>query len=244
LIKNNYPYVGYIYGGYEQIHRECKRFKIELDTHNEKKCFYCQNKNSSINYEIIINKKNEEEEKTMLYENLWEKKEKVKNDNLSVFIKNDPNHKIFLGILKEYKNEFIEQDEIQILISESFDKFQLCIYKFNNEMQSKDLENTLLILEKGISYFEENDKSLELTLLEKIKINNIISICRNPKNKNIVNISIKAEKGENALNILNTNKNNGLYNIVIDFSSDKISKNFIITFKSLINLYKSSKRKK
>ena len=244
MIKNNFPYVGYIYGGYEQIHRECKRFKIKLDKHNEKKCFYCKNKNGSINDEININKKKEEEEKCKLYEDLWEKKEKINYDNLSFFL-NDPNLKIFLGVLKEYKTEFIEQDKIQILISESFDKFQLGIYKFNNEKQFIDLENTLMInYDKENSIIEDNKKNLELTLLEKISINNIISICLSPKNKNIVDITIKEDKGENVLNKSDKNKNSGRYNIVIDFSSEKISKNFIITFKSLINLYKSSKRKK
>jgi hypothetical protein len=244
MIKNNFPYVGYIYGGYEQIHRECKRFKIKLDKHNEKKCFYCKNKNGSINDEININKKKEEEEKCKLYEDLWEKKEKINYDNLSFFL-NDPNLKIFLGVLKEYKTEFIEQDKIQILISESFDKFQLGIYKFNNEKQFIDLENTLMInYDKENSIIEDNKKNLELTLLEKISINNIISICLSPKNKNIVDITIKEDKGENVLNKSDKNKNSGRYNIIIDFSSEKISKNFIITFKSLINLYKSSKRKK
>ena len=243
MIKNNFPYVSYIYGGYEQIHKECKRFKIELDNHNKNNCFYCQNKNININNEIITNKKNEEENKTILYENLWEKKEKINFEKLSSIL-NDPNIKNYLGVLKEYKNEQIEEDKIQILISESFEEFKLYIYKFNNEKQYIDLENTLIILdrkEKKEYYddIEENNKNLDLTLLETISINNIMSISLNHKYRNIVNIKIRDKNGENIFNKKDKSKNIGIFNIVIDFSSDKISKNFIVTFKSLINLYKT-----
>ena len=243
MIKNNFPYVSYIYGGYEQIHKECKRFKIELDNHNKNICFYCQNKNININNEIITNKKNEEENKTILYENLWEKKEKINFEKLSSIL-NDPNIKNYLGVLKEYKNEQIEEDKIQILISESFEEFKLYIYKFNNEKQYIDLENTLIILdrkEKKEYYddIEENNKNLDLTLLETISINNIMSISLNHKYRNIVNIKIREKNRENIFNKNDKSKNIGIFNIVIDFSSDKISKNFIVTFKSLINLYKT-----
>ena len=243
MIKNNFPYVSYIYGGYEQIHKECKRFKIELDNHNKNNCFYCQNKNININNEIITNKKNEEENKTILYENLWEKKEKINFEKLSSIL-NAPNIKNYLGVLKEYKNEQIEEDKIQILISESFEEFKLYIYKFNNEKQYKDLENSLIILDrtKKNEYYddiEENNKNLDLTLLETISINNIISISLNHKYRNIVNIKIRDKNRENIFNKKDKSNNSGIFNIVIDFSSDKISKNFIVTFKSLINLYKT-----
>ena len=33
MIKNNFPYVSYVYGGYEQVHKESKRFKVELVNH-------------------------------------------------------------------------------------------------------------------------------------------------------------------------------------------------------------------
>ena len=241
LIKNNYPYVSYLYGGYAQIHRECRRFKIELDKHNKNKCFYCKNKNNNINGindDITLNKKIEEENKSILYENLWEKKEKINYDKLSSLL-NSQNIKIFLGVLKEYKTEFIEQDKIQILISQIFDTYELNIYKFNNKKQYEDLENTLIILEQSKNLddnIEEKNNNLELTLLENISINNILSICVSPQNKNVVNIKIKDK-----------NKKRDTYDthdIIIDFSSDNISKNFIKTFKSLINLYKTSLRKK
>ena len=174
-----------------------------------------------------------------------EKKRKKINFEKISSILNSPNIKNYLGVLKEYKNEQIEEDKIQILILESFEKFKLYIYKFYNEKQYIDLENTLIILdqkEKKEYYddIEENNKNLDLTLLETININNIISISLNHKNRNIVNIKIRDKKRDNIFNKIEQSNKSGIFNIVIDFSSDKISKNFIVTFKSLISLYKTS----
>ena len=239
MIKNNFPYVSYVYGGYEQVHKESKRFKVELINHKKDKCYLCKNK-----YFIMEN--NKEEEKKILYEHLWEKKENINYKNLEFFI-NNPNIKIYLGVLKEYKNEIIEEDKIQILITEKFDKFELELYKFNKEKQYIDFENTIMISDrnKKKEYYdlgkeEDNNnenKNLDLTLIEKIGVNNIISINSNQKEKNIVNILVKDKKSEKIFNKF-IKKNKGEYNIVIDFSSSKDSKNFIMSFKSLINLYK------
>ena len=239
MIKNNFPYVSYVYGGYEQVHKESKRFKVELINHKKDKCYLCKNK-----YFIMEN--NKEEEKTILYEHLWEKKENINYKNLEFFI-NNPNIKIYLGVLKEYKNEIIEEDKIQILITEKFDKFELELYKFNKEKQYIDFENTIMISDrnKKKEYYdlgkeEDNNnenKNLDLTLIEKIGVNNIISINSNQKEKNIVNILVKDKKSEKIFNKF-IKKNKGEYNIVMDFSSSKDSKNFIMSFKSLINLYK------
>ena len=250
MIKNNFPYVSYIYGGFEQVHKESKRFKIELLNHIKEKCYLCLNKNNTtekrkISYDTYD--KNKEEEKNILYQHLWEKKEKINYNNLSFFI-NNPNIKIHLGILKAYKNEQIEESKIQILITELINKFELVLYKFNKEKQFLEFESTIMILDsnKKKEYYdlgmendiEEKQQNFELTLLEKIKVNNIISIKKKKKNKNIVNIEIKEEKRRNIFSVNNFNINN-INNIVIDFSSEKDSKNFILSFKSLINMYKA-----
>ena len=249
MIKKNFPYISYVYGGYEQVHKESQRFKVELNDHQEKKCFLCENKKNHLSKKAPY--KNKEEEKNILYEHLWEKKEKIKYDNLDFFT-NNPNVKIHLGTLKEYKGETIEQDKIQILILELYDKFELELYKFNKEKQYKDFENTVMILDrkKKNEYYDfgkedddnlDNNKSLELTLLEKISVNKIISISPIKKATNIVNISIQDEKCKK---LFNNKKDINYHNIVIDFSSDKDSKNLISSFKYLISLYKSNLRNK
>ena len=136
---------------------------------------------------------------------------------------------------------------------ELFDKYELELYKFNKEKQYIEFENTIMILDrkKKKEYYdlgkeddiEENNKSLELTLLEKISVNNIISISSDKRTNNIVNILIRENRGNIFSKIIN-NKINEEYNIIIDFSSDKDSKNFISSFKSLISSYKANLKNK
>ena len=253
MIKNNFPYVCYVYGGFEQVHKECQRFKVDLNHHQEDKCYLCKGKKSTI--EKKEKNKNKEEEKNMLYDYLWETKKKINYNDLDYLI-NNPNIKMHLGILKEYKNEIIEEDKIQILILEIHDKFELELYKFNKEKNYIDLENTMMILDrkKKKEYYdlgkedddsEENNKNLELTLLEKISVNNIISISPKKKANNIVDILIKDEKSKKIFNnFIKKESNRVNHNIVIDFSSDKDSKNFITSFKYLISLYKANLKNK
>jgi hypothetical protein len=40
--KENYPYVGYVYGGFDEVHKESFNVDYELLFHNEDKCFLCQ----------------------------------------------------------------------------------------------------------------------------------------------------------------------------------------------------------
>jgi hypothetical protein len=253
MIKNNFPYVCYVYGGFEQVHKECQRFKVDLNQHQEDKCYLCKGKKNII--EKKEKNKNKEEEKNMLYEYLWETKKKINYNDLDYLI-NNPNIKMHLGILKEYKNEIIEEDKIQILILEIHDKFELELYKFNKEKNYIDLENTMIILDrkKKKEYYDlgkedddsdDNNKNLELTLLEKISVNNIISISPKKKANNIVDILIKDEKSKKIFNnFIKKESNRVNHNIVIDFSSDKDSKNFITSFKYLISLYKANLKNK
>jgi len=38
MIKNNFPYVGFVYGGFNLVHEESKKFDVELINHNEETC--------------------------------------------------------------------------------------------------------------------------------------------------------------------------------------------------------------
>ena len=41
LKKNNFPYIGFVYGGFDLIHQKSLEFNIELLFHNEGNCFLC-----------------------------------------------------------------------------------------------------------------------------------------------------------------------------------------------------------
>jgi len=257
MIKHNFPYIGYVYGGFKEVHRQSKKFKVELLNHNKETCLLCNEKSKSTkNLEKTkIDEEEKEDEKNELYQSLWEHKKKIKYKNLDIFFKN-PNNQMHLCVLKEYRNENIENEQVQILINELFDKFEIEIYKFDKQKQYIDFENTIQIMDKKEKkkYYdlgkddndEDTNKDLELTLLEKVSVTDIISInAANQKSKNIVNVSIREETKNKMLGLFKKKDNNFItHNIVFDFSSSKDSKNFIMSFKSLIHLYKEKKKNK
>ena len=250
MIKHNFPYIGYVYDGFEGVHKTSKLFKLELLNHNIETCLLCnKNKNSNRNLKESKNKEEEKEEKNELYKSLWEHKKKIKYKNLDIFFKN-PNNRMHLCILKEYKGKNIENEQIQILINELFDKFEIEVYKFDKKKQYIDFENTIMIMEKkqkkeyydmGINE-EDTNKDLELTLLENVSVVDIISI--NPhKSANIVNVTIRDyEKKDSIFGIFKKKDNYITHTIVFDFSSDKDSKNFVQSFKELISEYKKKRK--
>ena len=254
MTKHNFPYVGFVYGGFNLVHEEAPKFKVELIGHNEDMCLLCKedkNKNNDSKQE-----KNDEDndEKDELYNALWEHKQKIKYKNLDVFFKN-PNNKMHLCVLKEYKKKDIEYGQVQILINVLFDKFEIEIYKFDKKKQYIDFETTVLIRnkkekEKYYDYGKEDDeddtnKDLELTLLERVPVFDILKISPNPKSKNIIICEIRGEaKKEKMFGLFKKKESNYETNIIVfDFSSTHDSKNFIFSFKDLINKYKEQKNK-
>ena len=92
---------------------------------------------------------------------------------------------------------------------------------------------------------ENNDNDLDLTLLEKISVVDITSINADQKSNNIVTVSIRSEdKKDTIFGFFKKDNNYIIHNIVFDFSSSTDSKNFIVSFKSLINLYREKLKKK
>ena len=250
MIKHNFPYVGYVYDGFEGVHKTSKLFKLELLNHNIETCLLCnKHKNSNENLKESKNKEEEKEEKSELYKSLWEHKKKIKYKNLDIFFKN-PNNRMHLCILKEYKGKNIENEQIQILINELFDKFEIEVYKFDKKKQYIDFENTIMIMEKkqkkeyydlGVNE-EDTNKDLELTLLENVSVVDIISISPH-KSANIVNVTIRDyEKKDSIFGIFKKKENYITHTIVFDFSSDKDSKNFVQSFKELISEFKKKRK--
>ena len=243
MIKHNFPYVGYVYGGFNNVHKEFPKFNVELINHNEETCLLCQDDKNSKNNEEEDNKEKEE-----LYKSLWGHKQKIKYKDVSVFFKS-PNQ-VHLCILKEYKKKDIEYGQVQILIHELFDKYEIEIYKFDTKKQYNDFETTMVRMKKKEKqqYYDygkqNNDDDLELTLLEKVPVIDILSITPNSKAKNIITCEIRGEAIEKHFMGIFKKKNKfESINIVFDFSSTKEAKSFINSFKDLIRKYKESLKK-
>ena len=250
MIKHNFPFVGYVYGGFNAVHKESPKFKVELVGHNEEICLLCKEEKNGVKEE----NKEDINEKDELYNALWEHKEKIKYKNLDIFFKN-PNNKMHLCVLKEYKKKDIEEDQVQILINVLYDKYVIEIYKFDKKKQYNDFETTIMIInnkEKQEYYDYGNDdndeeKDLELTLLEKVHVLDMLKITQNPKSKNIVICEIRGEsKKEKYLGLFKKRDSNNfeIITIVFDFSSSKEAKSFILSFKEMIEKYKQEIKKK
>ena len=245
MIKHNFPYVGYVYGGFNGVHKEFPKFKVELINHNEELCLLCKNEKNSKNNEEEEDNNNKDE----LYNALWAHKQKIKYKDINIFFK-DPNNRVHLCVLKEYKKKDIEYGQVQILIYELFDKFEIEIYKFDKKKQYNDFENTLEWRKKKkkqeyYDYGTKNNDDLELTLLERVPVIDILSIKPNPKAKNIITCEIRGEAiVQHFLGIFKKENKFESVNIVFDFSSSHEAKNFINSFKELISKYKESLKKK
>jgi len=233
LKKQNYPYIGFVYGGFEELHKESSEYGIELLFHNSDTCILCKQKKKK---EKIKNSTKENKEKTHLYELLWGHKEKIKYQNLEKILK-DKTCKMFFGSLLFYKNRNFETEKIQLLIISNSKEFKFDIYKFlNMDFVSKSGYY-------GLGIDDEN-KDMELIKIEQIYIFNIIKLKADKKNKNILNFEIigqenESEKGKKK-DKKKDKKNNSpsTYDISIDFSSSNDAKNFFSTFKDITQAFK------
>ena len=246
MIKHNFPYVGYVYGGFTLVHEESKKFDVELINHNEEICLYC--KQDKGNDDDDDNIDNASTLKSELYETLWEHKQKLSYKNLEVFF-NNPNNKLHLCVLKEYKKKDINIGDVQILINLLYDKFDIEIYKFDNMKQYKDFENTLILTnrKKKEKYYdlgksdEDLNKEVELTLLEKVFVLDMLSIKHDQKLKNVIICEIRGAKKKTGFFSFFKKKDEEEYEtlkIVFDFSSNGEAKEFILSFKEMMDKYR------
>jgi len=252
MIKHNFPYVGYVYGGFNFVHEEVKKFQLELINHNEETCLLC-NLDKNMNNESNNNNEDIDNQKSELYKSLWKHKKKVSYKNLDVFF-NNPSNKIHLCVLKEYKKKDINYGAVQILINLLYDKFDIEIYKFDNIKQYKDFENTLIIKskknkEKYYDFGQQDqnlNKDLELTLLEKVFILDMLSINIDNKLNNVVSCQIRGEKKKSGFLGLFKKKDDDEFEklkIVFDFSSGGEAKEFILSFKDMMTKYREFLKK-
>jgi len=223
--NQNYPYISFVYGGYYKMHEESVNMDLELPSHCIETCEICnENKNMKKNKKKKEKEKEMEKEKKKLYKLLWEHKKKIKYKNLAQYFK-DSNISILFGSLNEYKGKNLSYEKIQILIAIIFSAFKIEIYKFDIKKQHNSTKRNYYDL--GLNF--EQQKDIDLIILEELKITDILGMSLDKKVKNIININIKEkniEKGNKKQEILK----NHSYNMIIDLSSSNDAKNF---FKSL-----------
>ena len=246
LKKQNYPYIAFVYGGYDSLHKKSLEYNIELLFHNEKTCILCnQKKQKEIKESKEKKNLKEEKEKNELYNLLWEHKKKIKYQNLNEAFNDPQTTLIFFGSLINYKNKKLK---VQILVVLKLKDFKIEIYKF--------LKNDITLVSKNGYYglgIDDEKKDTELILIEEIRVIDVLGLKVDKKIKNIVNFVIRdnennTEKKKEKDKANKDGKNLAFpsFDIVIDFSSSSDSKSFIHKFKEMStefkNQYKSHKK--
>jgi uncharacterized Zn finger protein (UPF0148 family) len=251
--NKNYPFISYVYGGYYKLHEESVNLDLEISSHNIETCEICNENRNKNKRERRENKKKKEEdiekEKQNLYKLLWEHKKKIKYQNLEQYFK-DSNITILFGSLSEYKGRNLLFEKIQILIAILFSEYKIEIYKFDIKKQHNSNKSNYYDL--GLNF--EQQKDIDLIILEELKIHDILGMNLDSKTKNIININIKDKiikdknsknKNTKDKNIKNVNKKEEIlkhyssYNIAIDFSSSQDAKNFFNNFRKMSIEYKN-----
>ena len=244
--NQNYPYISFIYGGYNKMHEDSVNLDLVLRTHNSETCIICQeirnkNKNKANNN---LKEKGEEKEKKNLYKLLWEHKRKIKYKNLVQYFK-DSNISILFGSLTEYKGKNLIFEKIQILIAILFSQYKIEIYKFDIKKQQNSTKSNYYDL--GLNF--EQQKDIDLIILEELKISDILGLSIDKKIKNVINLNIKDKNKEiNEKKIKKGKKEDIIklysYNIAIDLSSSNDAKNFFKSFKKMSVEFKAYINKK
>ena len=262
--KENFPYVGYVYGGFEGVHEESFKYDYELLFHDEKQCLLCQEKKKK-KYKRRKSKKEQKKEETfknIISGSLWEHKEKIKYNQVNELYK-EKNIKTYIAILSKYKGKDYENEKIKLLIILLLDEYIIELHKFETPREYKDIEVDNDVKEakqKKLKYYDLGKETIEdkepyLILFERFSVTDIIQLNKDNKFKNIVNMDIREnskekDKNDNKKDKDKKSKNNknakillmDTFEIVLDFSSLNDSTNFINDFNGMIKKIKENNK--
>ena len=245
--KENFPYVGYVFEGFNEVHNLSIKLGYELLFHKEENCIICQEKINGLNKKKMSKKEKEFDEKikTEISGSLWEHKTKINYSKINEIYK-EKKINIYICILLKYKNKIYKNAKQKALIIYLFDEFFIEFFKFEYEKEYKETNISEDYQEKNktkLEYYDlgkeedEMNKETELILMDRIFISEVKSLNLDKKNKNIIHIIIIDNKDKK----LKKHESNS-YEIVLDFASDNVSKPFAKMFKSMVNDFKEKNK--
>jgi len=233
-MKNkNYPYVSYLEGGFEALHKEYSNYNLELISHDKSKCKLCQEKKNETKNNFIskiFGKKNKASNASNI---LWKNEKKVTKEYLDIFFTNE-NNVVFFCSMHKYKNKTYHNKDYELLVAVLFEKKSIEIYK-------KEVRNDNLIYEpknpdnkKNSNYYnlgikkDKNENDFELKLIEEIQFKDLLKVGYNHEFKKYIILEVKNKDKDK-------DKKENKFTIEIDFYSIFDSKNFMTTIKKLDN---------
>jgi hypothetical protein len=242
--KENFPYVGYVYGGFNEVHDMSIRYNYEILFHNELNCILCKEKKNIIDKkkQAKIDKEMDEKLKNEISESLWEHKTKIVYSKINEIYSGRKNN-TYLCILNKYKNKEYKNDKQKVLIILLSDEFSIEFFKFDNKKVYKEINNKSDEEEKKkkLEYYDlgkeddDMDKETELSLFDKKNITEVKSLNMDKKFRNIIKIVVIENKDKEKDK---KKQESNSYEIVLDFSSINDSKHFAKCFKNAVNDFK------
>ena len=225
--QNNFPYVSYLEGGFEALHRESLCYNIELVNHNKKECKLCK-KIKKKEYK----KSNTEDQISNISNTLWNNIKVISEKEFSSFFSNEENIVLVCSLIR-YKNKYFHKNEIEVFIVILFDKKIIEIYR--NDFRKDNSNNNYNI--DNINYYnlglkkDQKKENFKLRLFENIQFDEVEAIDTNKKQKNASFLKIKNKEKEKEKN---KNKIENSFEIGFEFYSMEDSKTFKKTIKKLL----------
>ena len=247
--KENFPYVGYVYGGFNEVHDLSIKYNYEILFHNEDNCFLCQLKNDDYGLKRKMTKKDKEMDekiKNEISESLWEHKTKINYNKINE-IYNGRKNNIYFCILIKYKNKVYNNEKQKVLIILLYDEFSMEFFKFDSKKEYRELTVKKDVKEekkKKLEYYDlgkevDDDKETELSLFDKFYVNEVKSLNMDKKFRNIIKIMVVDNKDKEKVSKKQEAHN---YEIVLDFSSINDSKHFAKCFKNTVIDFKEKNK--
>ena len=226
--KNNYPYVSYLEGGFEALHRESINYDIELVNHKSKECKLCKKIKKESLEEKQFKRLNTEDKISSISNALWKTDTIITEKELNSFFSHE-NNIVLVCNLNKYKTKYFHNNEIQVFIAILYDKKIIEVYK--NDFKKEKSNNKYNI--ENINYYnlglkdEQIKDNFMLRLFEIFQFEDVEKVNYNKNRKNIMFLQVKNKDEKNKMKLDNS------YEIGFEFHSMQDSKTFRRAIKAL-----------
>ena len=235
--RNNYPYVSYLEGGFEALHRQSLYYDIELVNHDAKECKLCNNIIKETQEEKEYKKLNTEDKISYISNFLWKNIKTITENELKSFFSDENNIVLVCNLIK-YKTKYFHKNKIEIYVAILFDKKIIEIYKNDFKLEKTNSNYNI----DNINYYnlglkdEQKKVNFTLRLFEYIQFNDIIKITLNNELNNIISLYAKNKEIEKKkINADNT------VEIGFDFLSTQDSQTFKNALRTILKNNKNPK---
>ena len=239
LLKNNFPYVSYVIGGYEAVHMMANELELSLLDHEEKECQLCKiekkvNKTENKKKSSIFSKvfKIFSKKKSEVVNSLWKHHIKYNIKELNNLLK-DINHYFTTAVLLEFQGCEVEEKKSGAFLIIQYDSPLIYIFQFDKKNYNSKVDDNADNSNNDL-VVESNQLINEVSLLEKIPFSDISSIKKMEDKKHILIISYypsfkdndkthknKKNRKRILLDLTNNSESNKFLKIVRDLHSKK-----------------------